>query len=219
MYATQIYDALTNLFRCSFHWCFFFTNRSRNERFQKSTRGVEWLQWSAIWPTFLFMLQWSRDTKNRFKTKMLWNTLIRLCLRIVLPRKHLSERRSTARLLRKCCIWCWVFFVLRCRSHFTQERNKPKMLCNPRIWSCNRKMLSWLCSRYWSSVPLSPVYVTKKQIITNICIFKGGRVFYVKIKGVIFSRRPFFWSLLQSCILGITNRHSEWALKFSRKKG
>lgn len=152
---------------------------------------------------------------------MLWNTLTRLCLRTVLPRKHLSKRRSTARLLRKYYIWCWILLVLRCRSHFTQERNKPKVLRNPRIWSCNRKMLSWLCSRYRSSVPLSPVYLTKKRMIINICKFKGGKVFYVNyiIVKIIFSRRPFFWSLLQSRILGITNCHSEWALKFRRKKG
>ena len=41
-------------------------------------------------------------------------------------------------------------------------------------------------------MPLSPVYVTKKRMIINICKFKGGKVFYVKIKGVIFSRRLFF---------------------------
>ena len=43
-------------------------------------------------------------------------------------------------------------------------------------------------------MPLSPVYVTKKRMIINICKFKGGKVFYVNyiIVKIIFSRRPFF---------------------------
>ena len=71
--------------------------------------------------------------------------------------------------------------ALQIKFHPREEQTQDAV--EPKVWSCNRKMLSWLCSRDWFAVPLSPVYVTKKRIITNICKNNVEGIFMSKLKG------------------------------------